>query len=169
MPDDPYGLLKSVAPLLVGRRLVFVLRFDSDPNILNCIPRSRWPFFRTCQLPYVMPGYIGRKLGGDELAYCFGEPIEYKKGQQLIPGRAPSAQPAGRMANGHPCSRALDHFKWLVRWWSNEKDIVCDLFAGSCTTGRAAKDLNRKCICIEIEEKYAEIGANRMKQEVLAL
>lgn len=42
-----------------------------------------------------------------------------------------------------------------------------DPFAGSCTTGRAAKDLNRKCIMIELKEKYCEIGANRLKQEVM--
>ncbi len=50
----------------------------------------------------------------------------------------------------------------------NAQNIV-DMFAGSCTTGRAAKDLRRKCVCIEKEERYCEIGAKRMAQEVLAL
>lgn len=44
-----------------------------------------------------------------------------------------------------------------------------DPFAGSGTTGRAAKDLGRKCTMIEREEKYCEIAARRMQQEVLAL
>jgi len=43
---------------------------------------------------------------------------------------------------------------------------ILDPFAGSGTTGRAAKDLNRKCVCIEREERYCEIGAKRMEQEV---
>ena len=52
---------------------------------------------------------------------------------------------------------------------AGDMQTILDPFAGSCTTGRAAKDLGRKCICIEREERYCEIGAKRMAQEVFAL
>lgn len=67
----------------------------------------------------------------------------------------------------HPTEKPLSLYEYLLR--SYPGGMVVDPFAGSGTTGRAAKDLNRRAILIEKEEKYCEIAANRMKQEVLPL
>jgi len=68
----------------------------------------------------------------------------------------------------HPTQKPLDVIAWCITLASDPKTIL-DPFAGSGTTGRAAKDLGRKCVMIEREEKYCEIAAKRMAQEVLAL
>jgi len=159
--NDPEGLLRGCLDLVEARRLVLVVRSDSDPRFFRAVP-ERWPFFRTQILPYVMPGYIGRKLGGDELAYSFGEPIPSSPGRRVIPGYAPKVQPVGRKANGHPCSRSLKHFEWLVDWWSLEGETVLDPFMGSGTTGAAATTLGRKFIGIEIDPKYFDLACKRI-------
>lgn len=159
---EPYTLFASAwfkMPLI--KRAVIVMRHDSDPYFLAPIKMS---YQRAVFLPYAMPGYIGRFLGGDEIAYCYGEPIPSRKGQRVIPGRAPIVQPGGRAANGHPCSRAIDHFMFLVRWWSEPGETVIDPFMGSGTTGEACLRLGRKFIGIEVEEKYFDLACERIER-----
>jgi site-specific DNA-methyltransferase (adenine-specific) len=67
----------------------------------------------------------------------------------------------------HPCPKPLGWMKWLVNLVSLDTEVIVDPFAGSGTTLTAAKDLGRRGIGIEIEEKYAEIAAKRLSQEVL--
>lgn len=57
----------------------------------------------------------------------------------------------------------------LIRLLTDAGNTILDPFAGSGTTGRAAKDLNRKAVLVEREERYCEIAAKRMEQQVLPL
>ena len=69
----------------------------------------------------------------------------------------------------HPTEKPIELVKKYIEIGSSACCTILDPFMGSGTTLRAAKDLNRKAIGIEIEEKYCEIAATRMSQEVLAL
>ncbi len=65
----------------------------------------------------------------------------------------------------HPNQKPLSLMTYLMN--KHPAPLILDPFMGSGTTLRAAKDLGRKAIGIEIEEKYCEIAARRMGQEVL--
>lgn len=66
----------------------------------------------------------------------------------------------------HPAIFPEDLAKDHISSWSNPGDLVLDPFMGSGTTLAAAKNLGRKAIGIEIEEKYCEIAVKRLRQEV---
>lgn len=67
----------------------------------------------------------------------------------------------------HDAQKPLELLTKLMS--KGEPELTLDPFMGSGTTLRAAKDLGRKAIGIEIEERYAEIAARRLEQEVLPL
>lgn len=69
----------------------------------------------------------------------------------------------------HPNEKPIELPKMFIEWTSAPDDLVLDPFMGSGTTLRAAKDLARRAIGIEIEERYCEIAAKRLEQGVLAL
>ena len=73
----------------------------------------------------------------------------------------------GDGAKPHPSTKPIALMKELVNLFSDEHEMVLDPFMGSGTTLEAAKNLGRSAIGIEIEEKYCEIAAKRLSQEVL--
>lgn len=66
----------------------------------------------------------------------------------------------------HPTQKPLNLMKWCINFLPKCKTIL-DPFMGSGTTLEAAKDLGRSCTGIELEEKYCEVAANRLRQNVL--
>jgi site-specific DNA-methyltransferase (adenine-specific) len=66
----------------------------------------------------------------------------------------------------HATQKPLRLMLQLVVLFTDPGEIILDPFMGSGTTLRAAKDLGRRAVGIEIEEKYCELAARRMAQTV---
>ena len=178
-PNCPEGLipgqgdarpLRSV--LIQVQALVCVIHFggNSDPRALTAVP-SRWPFLRVCWLEYARPSYIGEYMNSADVAYVFGAP-KRPAGKRVFPGKVtqtayPSSPDGKPPREDHPCPRVLKHARWLVDWFGGES--VLDPFMGSGTTLVAARQLGRRAIGIEIEERYCEVAAKRLAQAALPL
>lgn len=86
---------------------------------------------------------------------------------QATPNTIRSGARPDRRENEHPCPKPLAWMKWLVTLASLPDETIIDPFMGSGTTLRAAKDAGRRAIGIDIEERYCEIAARELAQEVL--
>lgn len=69
----------------------------------------------------------------------------------------------------HPTPKPVELYRAFIGAFSAPGDVVLDPFVGSGTTLRAAKDMGRRCIGIDREERWCEVAARRCSQEVLAL
>lgn len=67
----------------------------------------------------------------------------------------------------HPTAKPVPLMAWLVATYSNPGDLILDPFAGSGSTLVAAKQLGRRCIGIEMNERYCEIAATRLYQDCM--
>lgn len=63
----------------------------------------------------------------------------------------------------HPTQKPIEYLERLIINSSNEFDTVLDCFMGSGSVGVACKNLNRKFIGIEKDEKYFKIAKERIE------
>lgn len=180
--DRPYELFREMCGAIpeTVHRMAVHLGCISDPRFVGCVP-ERLAFFRVCWLAQVPCSFRGRALNSGDVAYLFGVP---PAGTGIIPGECVSNEkgiylrklPRNRSLTDynsrseelpHPAVRKLAHVRWLVKHFAGGS--VIDPFGGSGTTGLACKIQGWPCTLIEIEEKYCEIAAKRLSQEVLEL
>jgi site-specific DNA-methyltransferase (adenine-specific) len=71
----------------------------------------------------------------------------------------------GRLTGGrpHPTMKPLALMRELVTLFTDPGDLILDCFAGSGTTGLAARLEGRRALLIEREERYCEVAARRLE------
>lgn len=62
----------------------------------------------------------------------------------------------------HPTQKPVALMEYLIKTYTNEGETVLDFTMGSGSTGVACRNLNRKFIGIELDEKYFELAKDRI-------
>jgi site-specific DNA-methyltransferase (adenine-specific) len=70
--------------------------------------------------------------------------------------------PVGERSD-HPTVKPLDLMRWLTTLVAPPDGLVLDPFLGSGTTAAACAALGRRCVGIEMDERYCEIAAARVR------
>ena len=102
-------------------------------------------------------GDLEHEHGRQWEAICF-----YPAPEHRFITRIPDVIRADRSGNElHPTQKPVDLIAHIIA--ANEGDLILDPFMGSGTTLVAAKQLGRKAIGIELEEKWAEVAVKRLE------
>ena len=126
-------------------------------NYISCLPASR--MFLVWDKG---AGFIGRDFAECEQAWCSWD------GNARIFHRDPLAN-GDYAGKRHPTQKPEALMRWCIGKAGPSVKTILDPFMGSGTTLRAAKDLGLTAVGIEREERYCEIAAKRLAQEVLPL
>ncbi len=178
--DPPYGMNYVSSRRKVRHEAIVGddrLPVEELVEIMKCVDRASYIFMRwnnLCQMPkpksliaWVKNNWTVGDLQhehGRQWEACAFYPAE---GHEFIKRTPDVICCAKANSDRHPTEKPIELIQEIIG--ANVGDTILDPFAGSGTTGRAAKDLGRKCVLIEKEERYCEVSANRMLQEVLPL
>lgn len=150
--------------------------YDYQPDGLECLRKIGGPqliFWTPCHpFPLDHRGMIvwdkaaGNKNSQFEIVYQRNWTTGAKLWRYMTPHNIVRANWCRDVCNEHPSQKPIQLMRRLIGECPSAQTIL-DPFAGSCTTGVAAKLEGRKATLIEMEERYCEIGAKRLSQGVL--
>jgi DNA modification methylase len=66
----------------------------------------------------------------------------------------------------HPTAKSLDLFRYLIKTYSNEGDIIFDGYMGSATTAIACIEENRYFIGSELNKEYYDAAIKRINNHI---
>lgn len=180
LTDPPYGMeFQSNYRILKHRKIegdgelpIDVIWMAISKAICAAYVFCRWDNLQQMPPPRSVLAWVKNNWSMGDLLHEHGRQWEaicfYPKSGHKFLRRIPDVIQCDRTGNSlHPTEKPESLMTAILA--ANEGQAVLDPFMGSGTTLRAAKDLGRKAIGIELEERYCEIAAKRLAQEVLAL
>ena len=155
--DSIENLIKLIAgflPLAKNTAPVVVLT-PGNGNQLK-YPESTW------RMAWFTPAGIGCGPWGFccwQPILCYGKDPKLTKGLGSHPDAIVHTESADKL--GHPCSKPIGFWEWLMNRTSEEGETIYEPFLGSGTTLIACDNLKRKCRAIEISPAYVAVALER--------
>jgi DNA modification methylase len=154
--DDAVPVAREVLRLTpVREALIFWTELEYPPVALPLVAVHIWHRSNVNGRPYE-PVFHSDALGVKRRSEVMRHPA-------IFNGAGPGCQEY----LGHPTQKPVALMRQLIA--KTAATTIFDPFMGSGSTLRAAMDLSRRAIGVEVDERYCEIAANRLAQQVLAL
>ncbi len=137
-------------------------------------PRDRWPAKHDNILVYVKdPGdYVFNRDAVERIPYMAPGLVGAAKARR---GKLPTdtwwhtiVSPTGREKTGYPTQKPLGILRRIIQASSNPDDLVCDFFAGSGTTGAAARECGRRFLLVDSNPEAIRVMRERFADQPVA-
>ena len=76
---------------------------------------------------------------------------------------------SGKEKTGHTTQKPVSLMTEIIKIHTNENELVLDCFSGSCSTGVACINTNRRFIGIELDTNYFNIAKDRIEKAVVGV
>lgn len=172
LTDPPYGIGADAGVGKYGRLRNYEERWDSSPAEVLFLLKLSCPIVIWGGNYFPLPpsrcyfvwdkaeGFKGRDFAECELAWCsFDANAKIFKYDPLANGDYKGKE--------HPTQKPIALMKWCIGQLPIPTLSILDPYMGSGSTLAAAKDWGKCAVGIDLEEKYCEIAANRLRQSVL--
>jgi hypothetical protein len=112
----------------------------------------------------IMRTGVFRNKGGAKRSDVYGryERTSRHCNDQYYPTSIIEIHNSDQRAKLHPTQKPLDLMEYLVKTYTNEGDMILDFTCGSGSTLRAAKNLKRRSVGIELLEEYCQVTVKRL-------
>jgi DNA modification methylase len=185
LTDPPYGIGYDTAKANKPNQKQFKVIVNDDSfelakAVISWRSDNPMVIFGAINFPKLLPSK-GRwicwdKRCSEKADKMLGSPFElawsnrksgYDRMYRILHGGVVNAN--GKGPRFHPTEKPIVLMQRIIEQDYKNAEVILDPFAGSGTTLIAVKRLGKKAIGIEIEEKYCELAASRLRQEVLPL
>lgn len=165
-PTDADALRAVLDSLRIRRWAIMTADTRHAAEIMLAPPSTlRFVRFGAWVKPSAAPQFTGDRPGTGWEAVLI---MHAREGRMRWNGGGRHAVWTHRVERGlHPTQKPLSLLHSFVEMFTDPGDLIIDPYMGSGTTLRAAKNLGRRCIGIEQDERHCTTAAHRCAQEVL--